>query len=197
MYRPMRVVLLLLAFTLAPAFASAQQAGPAFEPSLGFASSLPNNYDRDLAGHGFHAKLEYVHSITSYFAWKPYAGLFMTWQDEGDLERYCARLAPRCEATSQIVQLGSKLRLAVPIPWLAPFIELGLGLSAGVSRTETPEERRFTSGLAFNLPFAFGVALGPQHSVEISAAMYQVYRADQFLGAFMLGFHIPLETSER
>jgi hypothetical protein len=159
---------------------------------LGFAYSYPNDRESDVVGNGFHAKLEYVYGVTSYFAWKPYAGLFMTWQDVDDREQYCKRTFP-CEATSQIVQLGSKLRLAAPIPWLAPFIELGVGLSLGVSRIELGDDERFTSGLGFNLPFALGVALGPEHSVEITIVFYQHYRAEQFLAAFMLGFRIPLE----
>lgn len=173
----MRLVLIVLGALLVSEVAEAQQSGHALEPSIAFASTLPTSDDADseVSGSGWLMRLEYNLGATSYLAWKPYVGLLRTSSSDErkDQDPRCRRAAVECEATTHAVLLGSKLRVALPIPWFAPFAEVGLGLSLGYSRTETLEDRRHVNA-SFNFPLALGVALGPAHSVELSIPLYNV-----------------------
>jgi hypothetical protein len=193
----MRLVLVVLGVLLASEVAEAQERGHALEPSIAIAGTLPTtgDVDSEISGDGWLARLEYSLGATSYFAWKPYAALLMT--ESSDERKYadprCKRAVVECEATTQAVLLGSKVRLALPIPWFAPFAEIGLGFSLGYSRTETLYSRHHVNA-AFNLPFALGVALGPAHSVELSLPIYQLGGARQLAIGISLGFRIPIDV---
>lgn len=193
----MRLVLIVLGALLASDVAEAQERGHALEPSIAVAGTLPTSDDveSEISGDGWLARLEYSLGATSYLAWKPYAGLLMTWNsdDREDADPRCKRAVVECEATTQAVLLGSKVRLALPIPWFAPFAEIGLGFSLGYSRTETLQGRRHVNA-AVNFPFALGVALGPAHSVELSLPIYQLGGAKQLAIGFSLGFRIPIDV---
>ena len=196
----MRLVLAFLVAVLTSGVAEAQERGHALEPSIAIAGTLPTSDDSEseISGDGWLARLEYDLGATSYLAWKPYLGLLMTWSsgDRSDMDPRCKRAVVECEATTQAVLLGSKVRLALPIPWFAPFAEIGLGFSLGSSRTETLQSRRHVNA-AFNVPFALGVALGPTHSVELSLPLYQLVGAEQLALGLSLGFRIPLDVDHR
>lgn len=193
----MRLVLIVLGALLASEVAEAQERGHALEPSIAVAGTLATSDDREseISGNGWLARLEYNLGATSYIAWKPYAGLLMTSSsdDRDDADPRCRRAVVECEATTQAVLLGSKVRFALPIPWFAPFAEFGLGFSLGYSRTETLQSRHHVNA-AFNFPLAFGVALGPAHSVELSLPMFQLGGAKQLAIGLSLGFRIPIDV---
>lgn len=192
--RAMRLVLILVGALLVSEVAEAQERGHALEPSIAVAGTLSTSDDKEseISGDGWLARLEYNLGATSYLAWKPYAGLLMTWGSD-DTDPRCKRAVVECEATTQAVLLGSKVRLALPIPWFAPFAEVGLGFSLGYSRTETLQNRRHVNG-AINFPLALGVALGPAHSVELSLAMFQLGAARQLALGLSLGFRVPIDV---
>jgi hypothetical protein len=91
--------------------------------------------------------------------------------------------------------VGAKGRLALPIPWVAPFLETGIGVSIGSLRTLTPDEDRERKGLAFHIPFAIGLAIGPEHRFEIAFGYYFHPAVKQFDGAVAFGISFPLSKS--
>lgn len=99
--------------------------------SLGFGMCAP--YDEtDLTGSGFYAQGEYVSNLASWFAFRPYAGVLIASGevDEPSMNKY--------KIKSNALLLGAKFRLSAPIPYVAPFIESGAGLSVGSFQTFTP-----------------------------------------------------------
>jgi hypothetical protein len=166
--------------------------GRFIDVALGLGISAP--YDEShVDGLGFFAEGEYVFAFSSWAGIRPYAGVLLTWPDDTDYR--CTDPDFDCEVTAKIALIGGKGRLAAPIPWVAPFIELGLGASLGVIRTRTPEEDVETSGAALHIPFSLGLALGPDHAVEVAFVYYFHPAEHQFSGAAAIGLSFPLDQS--
>ena len=119
-----------------------------------------------------------------------YAGLVAT----GTRASSCPPGDFPCDISATTVQAGGKVRIMVPIPYLGPFLELGAGFSAGriVSERGYPDDDR-ASGLLFHIPFAIGVAVGPEHRTTV-AFTYLVYPGKAHVdGAFAIGYDLPLD----
>jgi hypothetical protein len=153
--------------------------------SLGLGLCAP--YDEtDITGTGFYAQGEYVYNLASWFAFRPYAGAIIALGDsnEPDMQKY--------KIKSNAFLLGAKVRLSAPIPYVAPFLESGVGLSAGSFLTHTPVTDLKKNGVLLHIPFSLGLALGCKHNVEVKFTYYYHSTVDQFSGAAALGYSFPL-----
>jgi hypothetical protein len=186
-----RVSLLAVALLLSPMLVSAQpREGRSLYVALGQGLSAPYD-DSDVDGSGVFVMAEYVITASRWAGVRPYAGVLWTTPDGTDVR--CSDADLDCEVTAQIALIGAKGRLAVPIPWVAPFIELGVGASVGTLRTRTPEEDKESKGLALHIPFAIGLALGADHKLELAFEYYFHPAVKQFDGAVAVGLSFPLD----
>ncbi len=91
---------------------------------IGYGISVPNNSVDEIADRGFFAQGELVLKVTSWAEFRPYAGFIFTSSNGKDLNNN-----PTNEkAESKAFLLGGKARIRAPIPWIAPYIEIGIGL---------------------------------------------------------------------
>lgn len=147
-------------------------------------------YDRtNVIGSGFIAGAEYGLPYSAWFGLRPYAELLLTWPDERD--ETCDKSTSPCEVTAKAGALGTKARLAIPIPYVAPFTELGLGVSVGEFRTLTPLHQRIRDGVLASIPWGLGLSLGPAGELEFKLAALYHPAARQFSASFVFGVTLP------
>ncbi|WP_412986351.1 hypothetical protein [Pontimicrobium sp. IMCC45349] len=162
------------------------QKGRFIDASIGFGISIPSD-DIDIEGSGFYAQAEYVFAIKKWFGVRPYAGVIFTSPTESEnpsLSEY--------RVSSDALMLGGKARVCAPIPWFAPYFEVGLGASFGKFETYTPFDNIEKKGVLMHIPLTFGVALGKKHNVEIAFSYYYHPTASQVNGAAAIGMSFPL-----
>lgn len=145
--------------------------------------------NEDIEGLGFFAQWEYVIAPTTWFAIRPYVGVLLTSSDYQPVNSE----QPKYEVTTNAFLLGGKIRLLAPIPWVAPYAEIGLGMSLGKFRTFTTTTDIEKNGAVFHIPFTLGLALGRQHAFDIEFTYYFHPSIDQFGGAAAVGFSFPVE----
>jgi hypothetical protein len=155
---------------------------------LGFAFPTDDDLaDTDAEGTGGFGEVEYVYAPVEWATPRAYAGLLLTGAN-GDCP-----LTP-CDVSAKIGFLGVKGRLLAPIPYVAPFFELGFGASVGSMSTRAGGivdiER---SGVMYHVPFALGLALGEHHEFELSLQYLLHPEQRQFGGALAIGFGFPLD----
>jgi hypothetical protein len=97
------------------------------------------------------------------------------------------------QVTTKAFFLGGKARVAAPIPWVAPYFEVGIGASMGSFKTITPEFNIKKSGVLMHVPFSIGLALGRKHNFDVGFTYYIHDAAKQFNGAFAVGYSFPLD----
>jgi len=162
--------------------------GDFINASVGLGIST-SEYEEDGGGIGFYAQGEYVKAITKWFGIRPYAGIIITSPDrETDLE-----IENNYKVTAKAFSFGGKFRVAAPIPWIAPYIETGLGASIGSFETFTPSTNIKKNGILMHIPFSLGLAVGPKHNVEIAFTYLFTPAAEQFSGAAAFGLSFPLD----
>ena len=185
------LLVVLLSLLLLPAQARAQpRTGTSIYVALGVGYSAPDD-DSKATGSGFYGAVEYVRPLSRWIGLRPYAGVQITSPDDEDPR--CAALGLDCEVTAKIGFVGAKLRLALPIPYIAPYFEVGAGASVGTLRTLTPETDKEVSGVTAHIPVTLGLAFGSDHNYELAFAYLYHSSADQFDGAVAFGFSIPLK----
>lgn len=150
--------------------------------------SYGNQNELDVDGDGFYAQGEYIFGITRWFGLRPYAGLLITSTDGGNPQS-----DPNYKVTTKAFLLGGKARICAPIPWIAPFIETGIGTSIGSFQTFTPSTNYKKNTALLHIPLSFGLALGPKHNIEIAATFYFTPAASQFSGVMAAGFSFPID----
>jgi len=157
-------VMLSLALAYLPSRASAEAPPPLHwvGGDLGYGISSPYD-DSATLGTGVLAMGQYAYRASSWVEPRGYAGLLLTFPDD----EACLPTTAECEVTSKIGFLGAKGRFTIPIPYIAPFIELGVGLSLGVLKTKTESTDEYTAGAAVHIPFTLGLALGEHHEYEV------------------------------
>ena len=154
--------------------------------SVGLGLVAPED-ETDISGSGFYAQAEYILNLTNWFGVRPYAGFVIAsgTSDEEAMKDYNMK--------SNAFLLGTKVRVAAPIPYVAPFIELGVGVSVGSFETYTPLTEVRKNGFLLHVPYSLGVAVGRRHQVDIKFTYYHHPSADQFSGAFAGGFSFKLD----
>jgi len=164
--------------------------GQSIDVEIGYGISIPYASSSDAIGSGFYAQGEYVLGITKWFGIRPYAGVILTWPDNNDNTFNQDNL----EVTSRAFLIGGKIRLAAPIPWVAPFVEFGIGASTGSFKNfDGSTENIEKSGIIDHYPFTLGLAIGRNHNYEFSFAYYYQPEVEQFVGAITLGYSFPLD----
>ncbi|RUT69340.1 hypothetical protein D0817_15965 [Flavobacterium cupreum] len=186
----------MLLIILFPNQAKAQATGNAIKASIGFASSSSyylENYgsqdELDVIGGGLYFQGEYIIGVKSWVSIRPYAGALFTSVDKNqNLQNQ-----PQYKVTTNAFLLGGKIRLCAPIPWVAPFIEGGIGTSIGKFETITPAVNFNKSDLLLHIPFSIGLAIGRRNNFEIAISGYFHPAAKQSSGVFALGYTFPLD----
>jgi len=144
----------------------------------------------DIADSGFFLQGEMVYSVASWLEMRPYVGFISTRSNGKDLNDN-----PTNEkATSKAFLVGGKFRVRAPIRWVAPYIELGIGASAGKFETFTSFVDINKSGLVYHIPFTLGLELGRNNGVDLGFTYYFHPSVEQFSGALAFGISIPLKN---
>jgi hypothetical protein len=159
---------------------------------IGYGITFPYESVDDIADDGFFIQGEYVLKVASWAEFRPYAGFISTSSNGRDLNDN-----PTDEkAESKAFLLGGKARVRAPIPWVAPYIELGIGASIGKFETFTAFTDINKSGVIYHIPFAFGLELGNNNNVDLGFTYYIQPSVEQFAGAFAFGITFPLKTQK-
>lgn len=153
--------------------------------SVGYGISAPYD-DVDVTGTGFFLQGEYVLRFNSWFEARPYAGFILA--KTSDKEKNETGMISDANA----FLIGGKVRLTAPIPWVAPYLESGIGASIGSFETLTPFTNIEKSGLVYHIPLSLGLELGPKRNFDIAFTYYFHPTAEQFSGAAAFGISIPL-----
>lgn len=161
------------------------QTGEFINASIGVGACFPND-ETDIIGDGFYAQAEYVWAPLSWFGVRPYAGVIIASGESEDPELQGYKVK------SNAALLGAKVRLAAPIPYVAPFIESGIGLSAGSFETYTPFTNLKKSGVLLHVPLTLGLAIGRRHNYEVKFTYYYHNAVKQVSGAAAIGFTLPI-----
>lgn len=183
----MKRTLTLILIFLGSVGVQAQNKEKAIDVSIGFGLSAPYE-EVDYYGRGFYAQGEYVLSLNKWIDLRPYAGVVLTRMNERD-----PLINPENHtSTANAFLFGGKTRLTAPIPWVAPYLEVGVGGSAGSFETVTLYTDIKDSGLFVHIPFSLGIELGPSHNVNLEFTYYYHNSVEQFAGAAAVGLSFPV-----
>jgi len=182
----MKNTLLVLAILLASFTSQAQFIKEkSLNVQIGYGLTAPYDTWSNVVDDGFFAQGELVLKAASWVEFRPYAGVIFTNSNANPGEEF---------SESKALLLGGKARLRAPIPWVAPYIETGIGTSIGAFKTYTYSEDIDKGGIIYHIPLALGLQLGPDHNVEIGLAYYIQPSVEQLAGAFAIGLTIPLRN---
>lgn len=157
-------------------------------PKLGMGSVRPTTALTKLLTTGFFFKGKLILKVASWVELRPYGGLIWTSSNGKDVND-----DPTDErAESKAFLLGGKARVRAPIPWVAPYIEIGIGTSIGKFETFTAFDNIDKSGIIYHIPISFGLELGRYNNVDLGFAFYIQPSVEQYVGAFAMGITIPL-----
>jgi hypothetical protein len=155
----------------------------------GFAVAVPDSdARRNGGGAGVMLMAEYVKWPGNWFSPRGYAGAVFT----SPTPTCDAGVSP-CDIRANLFFLGAKFRLLLPIPYVGPFLELGVGASAGHMAARVGQSLDIdTSGVFLDLPFAFGLALGQEHRFQL-AFQFLFHPGESInTGALCIGFDFPI-----
>lgn len=192
MIQTVRNLSLILIFTLFFSNqADAQTEGRFIKASIGFGSST-SDYEEEnpevIDGFGFYTQGEYIIGLTRWFSVRPYAGAIFTSTDDDKIKN-----PQGYKVETNAFLLGTKVRLCAPIPWVAPFIETGIGASIGSFKTYTNYVNEKKSGVFAHIPIGLGLALGRKNNIEIGVSFYSNLSTKQSFGGFAAGYSFPLD----
>lgn len=164
--------------------------GEFIDVNIGFGNTFSSYEDVPTIANGFFLQGEYVIGISKWFGIRPYLGYIST-NFEDDKE-FFNPVFPASRINMSAFFTGGKFRLAIPIPYVAPFIESGIGFSFGNVETVNQFENVNKNGVFLHIPVSLGLALGKRHNFEL-AFKYLVYpNINVINGAATIGFSIPL-----
>ena len=181
----MKNLLLTIAFCCI-SFQSFSQSKQSLDVLIGLGLSAPDE-DLDISGQGFYVQGEYVYEISKWIEIRPYASVILTkakTADNASLKDF--------KVSTNAFMFGGKVRLSIPIPWVAPYLELGFGGSLGKFQTITSKVRIDHGGGTYHIPVTFGVKFGRNHQTDLALSYYFHNAKQQFAGAFAIGFTIPI-----
>ena len=157
------------------------------EISLGYGLSVPYE-DVGFYGTGLFAQGEYVLGINEWIDLRPYAGYIKTNMNKN----LSGLFDPEDKATANAFFFGGKARFRIPVDWVAPYAELGLGGSIGAFETFTAKSEIDENGVYAHIPFSLGVELGPRHNVNVELTFIFHNSIKQFAGAMAVGVSFPV-----
>jgi hypothetical protein len=187
----MRKTIILLIIILTSNLAEAQFIKEkSINAQIGYGLSAPNNSVDEIVDDGFFAQGELVLKVASWVEFRPYAGFILTSSNGKDLNDN-----PTDEkAETKAFLLGGKARVRAPIPWVAPYVEIGIGTSIGKFETLTAFDNIEKTGIIYHIPFSLGFELGKNNNVDLGFAYYFQPSVEQYAGAFAVGITIPLKN---
>lgn len=108
-------------------------------------------------------------------------------------ESSCTGGLDPCAISSKLAVVGGKARLLVPIPYVGPYLEVGVGASVGTLETRVGpsgtlagiDERH--SGVMVHIPFSLGLAFGSRHQHTLSFDYFAHPGRDHIVGALAVG----------
>ncbi|SDR97298.1 hypothetical protein [Winogradskyella sediminis] len=157
---------------------------------IGYGISVPYYSSDDFADTGFFVQGELVLKVYSWLEIKPYAGLMLTNSNGKDFNDN-----PTNEkAETKAFLTGGKVRLRAPIPWIAPYIEIGLGASIGKFETITAFTDINKSGIIYHIPIAFGLELGKNNNFDLGFSYYAQPSVEQDAGGFTIGISFLIKN---
>ncbi len=160
----------------------------AINVQIGYGLSTSFESITNFVDEGFFAQGELVLIVNNWFELRPYVGFIGTNPAGEDLNG-----RPTNErATTKAFFLGAKSRLRAPIPYIAPYVELGIGTSIGTFETFTAFDNVDKSGIIYHIPVAVGLELGKNHNIDLGLAYLFQPSVEQFAGAVTIGFTFPL-----
>ena len=159
----------------------------AVDISLGYGLSVPYD-DVGFYGTGFYIQGEYVLGINEWMDLRPYAGYVLTNRDRN----LSGLFEPGDKANANAFLFGGKARFRMPIDWVAPYAEIGLGGSIGSFQTLTDNSEIDESGIYAHIPFSLGLELGQRHNVNVELTCYFHNSIKQFAGAMAIGVSFPV-----
>ena len=162
--------------------------GKFIEGSIGFGIVAPYE-EFDIETDGFYLQSEYVIGVSTWFGVRPYAGIIFA---SGEVKDNLTNEA-NYSIKSNAFLIGVKTRICAPIPWVAPYLEVGVGASIGSFETFTPSTNLEKSGVLSHIPVSLGLAIGKQHRFEVEFCYYYHNAVEQFSGAFAFGYSFPLD----
>ena len=155
---------------------------------VGYGLSAPNNSVDEIVDDGLFLQGELVLKVASWIEFRPYVGLIFTNSNGKDINDN-----PTDEiAETNALLLGGKSRVRAPIPWVAPYIEIGIGASIGKFTTFTAFDAIDKSGFIYHIPLSFGLELGRNHNIDLGFSYYLQPSVEQYAGAVALGLTFPL-----
>lgn len=159
---------------------------------IGYGLSSPYYSADKIVDNGFFLQGQYILGIASWVELRPYAGLILTSSNGKDLNDN-----PTDEkAESKAFLIGGKVRVRAPIPWVAPYVEIGIGASLGKFETFTAFTTIDKRGFIYHIPFSFGLELGQNNNVDLGLIYYFQPTVEQYAGAFALGISISLKKNK-
>jgi hypothetical protein len=160
---------------------------------IGLVSSLYVNVPSQ--GDGFFAESEYVVGVTTWLGIRPYVGYIST--SNSDEEDYFNENFPKSEVSLNAIFTGTKIRLVLPIPYIAPFVEGGVGVSFGNYTSVNQFDNISKKGAQVHLPFSLGLAIGKRHNFELAFKYFVHPNVNLLSGAATIGFSIPLNEKTK
>ncbi len=190
----MKKTLLVCIIALFSTLASAQFM-PKKEINVQIGAGFSSAYEgqSEVFSQGFYAQGEFILKGASWFELRPYLGFITTSSDGTDIYGFLTEE----KAETKAALLGAKVRVRIPIPWVAPYIEAGAGTSIGSFETITAKDSIIGSGMVFHIPFSFGLEIGRNYKVDLGAKYYFQSTVDQFAGAVSLGFTFPIGQNKK
>jgi hypothetical protein len=159
--------------------------------AAGLGLALPDRQGgQDVSGRGTgaYAEAEYIFRLAHWFTPRLYGGVLLAAPESN-----CGAAVVPCDVSARIFFAGAKFRLMAPIPYVGPFIELGIGASAGRISTRSGQRVDVTGeGLMYHVPVALGLALGGRHQFEVAFQYLFHPEQQQVCGAVALGVTLDL-----
>ena len=189
----MKKILILLLIVLTSNLAEAQFIKEkSINAQIGYGVSVPFNSVDEIADSGLFLQGELVLKVASWFELRPYAGFISTSSSGKDIND-----KPTNErAESKAILLGGKARVRAPIPWIAPYFEIGIGTSIGKFETFTVIDNIDKGGIIYHIPLSLGLELGKNNNVDLAFSYYFQPSVKQFVGAFAVGITFPLNIKK-
>ena len=157
--------------------------------SIGLGVSIADD-ESDVIDQGFYIQGEYVYVVSKWIDVRPYLGFITTQKDDDEIEN-----PENHEASITALLVGGKSRVTIPIPYIAPYFEIGVGVSVGSYKTFTEFTNIEESGLQMHIPFSIGLELGKKHNIDLAFSYYFHNNIDQTSGAAAIGLSFPLDKN--
>ena len=160
----------------------------AINAQIGFALSTPKNSLGYVVNSGFFAQAEFVLKIASWLEMRPYAGFISIKSNGKDLRN----INTSEKAESNAFLLGGKVRVRAPLPWVAPYLEIGIGGSIGEFETIATPYKIDKNGIIYQIPISIGLELGRNNNFALGFTYFLQSFVEQHAAAFAIGITFPL-----